>query len=603
MEEDDLISIMLESYDQRIFTSIIINKNSTITELIYLINNTLRQYYPDIYLKEEYSLLNKGKILTLDSKTLVSSKFGEGEIILLVKKYNDDDNEKEPKKFRKQKDLISLNLVSFDGFINFKIDVNIHSTCANLMDLLNKIIGFNKVYSDLLKKGVYYVHNGKKLIFNAKSLESLNFKDEDKIFIYRIEDKNIIKDDGSLINNIIREDLISIILISTDQRFMFSMIVSKKYSGKQLNMVMTTKILSEYPKYNECELRFLHKGSLLPFSSKNLEELDIKDGDCFVAMEIEPLFDEDINLDVSIIIDQENEHKISLDFNLNGLLKLCLIKDLSLYIDRDSNNYRPKITKKIKNILEMISGGNIDLNETQNSIISVLKKFEGINIVNFAKFIDVYITKEEIINILNIFKEEDKTKIQEEISCLTNYSDYMELFEKEFELAKKKSVFEWRITSMTIVDRSQLKDFETAKKECPNRQDRLLFHGTGIEPSSQILTDMFKRSVDSGYQFGKGVYFTDLLDYAWYYGGKTNRNNLNKIPKVDQNFILVGSYIYYDKNGCKRVYDHKYTPKKNEMNYAFADSETKTIKEYEPDKKKFYGTEYLSIFRLLIKKR
>ena len=24
---------------------------------------------------------------------------------------------------------------------------------------------------------------------------------------------------------------------------------------------------------------------------------------------------------------------------------------------------------------------------------------------------------------------------------------------------------------------------------------------------------------------GKGVYFTDLLDYAWYYGGESNREN------------------------------------------------------------------------------
>ena len=31
---------------------------------------------------------------------------------------------------------------------------------------------------------------------------------------------------------------------------------------------------------------------------------------------------------------------------------------------------------------------------------------------------------------------------------------------------------------------------------------------------------MFKRSEKSGYQHGKGVYFTDSLDYAWYYGGK-----------------------------------------------------------------------------------
>lgn len=34
---------------------------------------------------------------------------------------------------------------------------------------------------------------------------------------------------------------------------------------------------------------------------------------------------------------------------------------------------------------------------------------------------------------------------------------------------------------------------------------------------------MLHRSEESGYQFGKGVYFTDLFDYAWYYGGKAEK--------------------------------------------------------------------------------
>ena len=104
---------------------------------------------------------------------------------------------------------------------------------------------------------------------------------------------------------------------------------------------------------------------------------------------------------------------------------------------------------------------------------------------------------------------------------------------------------------------------------------------------------MFKRSEKSGYQYGKGVYFTDSLDYAWYNGGINNRANLNKIPKIEERFVLVGSYIYYDKKGFKRVYDYKYTPAKNEINFALADSNTRTIRTEEPDKTKFYGTEYV----------
>ena len=114
---------------------------------------------------------------------------------------------------------------------------------------------------------------------------------------------------------------------------------------------------------------------------------------------------------------------------------------------------------------------------------------------------------------------------------------------------KRKSVFEYTIKSLTIVDRVKYKEFEAEKKKCPNREERIFFHGTDISPSAKILTDMFKRS-ELSCQFGEGVYFTDLLDYAWYYGKRDediNRANLNKIPGIDETFILVGSFIYYDK--------------------------------------------------------
>ena len=129
----------------------------------------------------------------------------------------------------------------------------------------------------------------------------------------------------------------------------------------------------------------------------------------------------------------------------------------------------------------------------------------------------------------------------------------MKQFEEDFEKARKESIFEWRITSMTIVDRKDLNNFKETKNKCDNRIDKIPFNGTGIIPSSKILTDMFHRSEKSGYQFGKGVYFTDLLDYAWYYGRilkkdlknekeiEANRSNLNIIPKVEERFVLVGS--------------------------------------------------------------
>ena len=47
----------------------------------------------------------------------------------------------------------------------------------------------------------------------------------------------------------------------------------------------------------------------------------------------------------------------------------------------------------MKHIFELISGKNIDLNQAENSIMSVLKKFEGINMLNVSKFVDSFISK------------------------------------------------------------------------------------------------------------------------------------------------------------------------------------------------------------------
>ena len=43
----------------------------------------------------------------------------------------------------------------------------------------------------------------------------------------------------------------------------------------------------------------------------------------------------------------------------------------------------------------------------------------------------------------------------------------MKRFEEEFDIARKKSIFEYRLTSMTIVDRKDLNSFETNKEKLP----------------------------------------------------------------------------------------------------------------------------------------
>ena len=229
----------------------------------------------------------------------------------------------------------------------------------------------------------------------------------------------------------------------------------------------------------------------------------------------------------------------------------------------------------------------------KEEIKKVLKKMKGSNILNFSKYIHESINSSNINILLQFLNNEDLKEIKDIKNRLLNYNEYIQIFEKDFEERKRNSIFEFSIISLVIMEREDFQTFEIERKNCPNRIDRILYHGTSIEPISCILTGYFRKSIDRCYQHGKGVYFTDILDYCWFYGGeKSNRSNGNKIPAINETFTLIACSIYYDKKGFRHVKDHKYTPKKNEINFAYAKEDFSTIKEY-PDKRKFFGTEYV----------
>jgi hypothetical protein len=219
--------------------------------------------------------------------------------------------------------------------------------------------------------------------------------------------------------------------------------------------------------------------------------------------------------------------------------------------------------------------------------------------MNFSKYVNELITQNDInkylIPRLNSKTKDDIIYIK---NCLGKYVEYTKNFEQEFEKAKKNSIFEYSIISLTIIEREDINKFESNREKCQNRVDRILFHGTSYYSISKILTDLFKKA--NCQQHGKGVYFTEDLDSCWIYGSEkkninpeNNQRNLN-IPKIGDYFSFIISAIYYNKKGFKRVYNNDYTPKKNEINFAYGGMNTlETIYEKELDKTKFYGTEYV----------
>ena len=85
-----------------------------------------------------------------------------------------------------------------------------------------------------------------------------------------------------------------------------------------------------------------------------------------------PLFEEDFDIEANIIIN--NDYDEDINFNLYGLLRVCLLKDICLSINGvDYTYYYDKLPKKIK-IFYIVLIGNIYLNQAEKSIIDVLKK-------------------------------------------------------------------------------------------------------------------------------------------------------------------------------------------------------------------------------------
>ena len=288
-----------------------------------------------------------------------------------------------------------------------------------------------------------------------------------------------------------------------------------------------------------------------------------------------------------------NYYNKIVEFQLVGLLKLCLLKEISSILNDDRCK---KLDELIYFILKILANGYVYQDNTKENIKEILKNIKGSNIINFSNFIDENINKHHIKSIINLLNKNEFLRINDTLFHLSKYNKYMKFFNDEFEKAKKESIFEFSMISLVIIEREDFEKFESERDKCLNRVDRILYHGTNIEPISNILTGLYRRSIERKKAInGKGVYFTDSLDYGWYYGGEAgNRANFFGIPKIGDTFTVIINLVYYDKNGFKQIKDSKdsnRTPGKNQINFAYAGAKSERLSE--PDVNKFFGTEFV----------
>ena len=412
----------------------------------------------------------------------------------------------------------------------------------------------------------------------------------------------LLKDDNLTLNdcNIKNESLVFLSTELNQTIFFVSTLAGKRmvfYAALSITVENLKDLIYEKEGIPPDQQRLIFLGRQLE-DNKKLEDCGINSlSTIHLAIRLRggggPIYSKEINIKFIKSSKKKSKNQITfLNNELTGLLRLCLLKEISLKLDI---NQTEKVSKLISCIMELLKYNSIliQCDNTATIIRQVLGKIEGCNIINVSKFINDSINQNELKMLKLLLKKEDLEYIIDIEKRLSKYDRYISLFEKDFEERKKQSIFEFAIISLVVMEREDFEIFENERKNCPNRIDRILYHGTSIEPISCILTGYFKKSINKCYQHGKGVYFTDMLDYCWFYGGqKDNRSNGNKIPKLDEIFTCIASSIYYDQKGFRRVIDYKYTPKKNEINFAYAREDFSTIKD-NPNKNKFYGTEYV----------
>ena len=146
--------------------------------------------------------------------------------------------------------------------------------------------------------------------------------------------------------------------------------------------------------------------------------------------------------------------------------------------------------------MQILKRGYVEDEVKSEEIKKVLIRIKGSNIINFARYVDNIIDPVQIEKLILLLREKHRNYIVDISNRLIHYIEYMKQFEKEFEERKRESIFEFSIISIVIMEREDFFSFEKERQNCPNRVDKILYHGTQIEPIANILTGYFRKSVD-----------------------------------------------------------------------------------------------------------
>ena len=195
---------------------------------------------------------------------------------------------------------------------------------------------------------------------------------------------------------------------------------------------------------NISDLKFYYNSSEIRAFGITLEKLGIHNFFTFDVINHKYLisgggyrYDKEINIKF-IKISKNILNDIS-DSELTGLLKLCLLKEISSKLSDEQIENLPEL---IRYIIEILKNGYVEWVISKKNIAAVLEKAKGSNIINFSNFVNESINMNQVNEMMKLLNSNDFKEINDIRFRLSKYNEHIKLFNKEFEKAKKESIFE-----------------------------------------------------------------------------------------------------------------------------------------------------------------
>ena len=187
------------------------------------------------------------------------------------------------------------------------------------------------------------------------------------------------------------------------------------FKNEQLNLSLTLK---QAGLYNGCEILVIQTNYIKEDedSTNKLEYNKIY----IPKIENEDKYAKEINIKFLKIMN--GTYTNIKESELFGLLKLCLLKEISSILTQDRCKNLDSLTSLI---LRILSNGYIIQNNDKENIKQILNKIKGSNIINFSNFVDEEIDLNKMNKLISLLTEQELIKINDIRYRLSKYNHYM----------------------------------------------------------------------------------------------------------------------------------------------------------------------------------